>query len=197
ELLLLGANIVAQVKIDVALKFIYLVAKGRQSFLQRDACIARELPVVLGPRRLDQAATVDAVGQMTDGNRVGIGVVVLLQDVEIFSDDESRSIGATREKQNSLAGGRIRLPIRTAYTKRFPFREVCATAHIVETFRHSYFEAPGQRGLPFTLAQVVGRRSKHVRYVGPNIGAPVTREIDRKVDEVRRHELRLPHAACP
>ena len=86
----------------MAVEFIHLVAEGGQFFLQRDACVARQLPVVFGPRRLDQSATVDAVGQMADCNRVGIGVVVLLQDIEIFRDDKARAIGAAREKQDSL-----------------------------------------------------------------------------------------------
>ena len=88
----------------MAVEFIHLVAEGRQFFLQRDACVARQLPVVFGPRRLDQSATVDAVGQMADCNRVGIGVVVLLQDIEIFRDDKARAIGAAWENRIPCPG---------------------------------------------------------------------------------------------
>src|SRR5262245_66650765 len=78
QLLLLGANVVAQIKIDVGLKFVHFVAERRQFFLQSNAGIARKLPIVLGPWSLDQIAAMNAVGEVANRERVSIGVVVFL-----------------------------------------------------------------------------------------------------------------------
>src|SRR5215510_3347679 len=43
EFLLFGANIVAQIEIDVTFELIHFVPECREFFLQGDACIARQL----------------------------------------------------------------------------------------------------------------------------------------------------------
>src|SRR6476661_2954199 len=98
ELVLFGADIVAQVEIDVALEVVYLVAECGQFFLQPNARIARKLAVVGGPRGLERRAAVEAVGEVADCDRVGIGVVVLLQHREVFGSDEGRPLSAGRKE---------------------------------------------------------------------------------------------------
>ena len=45
----------------------------------------------------------DAVGEVADRDRVGIGVIVLLQHIEIFRDDKSGAGCAARKEKNALA----------------------------------------------------------------------------------------------
>src|SRR6185312_14806779 len=66
ELLLLGADIVAQVEVDVALEVGDLVAERGELLLQRDARVARQRMVVGGPARPEWAAAGEAVGEMAD-----------------------------------------------------------------------------------------------------------------------------------
>src|SRR6185503_15286892 len=99
ELVLFGADIVAQVEIDVALEVVHLVTERGQFFLQGDARVARKLPVVGGPGGLERRAAVEAVGEVADRDRVGIGVVVLLQHREVFGGDKGRALGAGRKEQ--------------------------------------------------------------------------------------------------
>src|SRR5262245_66229208 len=89
QLLLLGANVVAQIKIDVGLKFVHFVAERCQFFLQSNAGIARKLSIVLGPWSLDQIAAMNAVGEVADRERVSIGVVVFLEYIR----SEERRVG--------------------------------------------------------------------------------------------------------
>ena len=52
-------------------------------------------------------------------------------------------------------------------------------------------------GFPAPVLQEIRDRREHVRHASPDVLAAVAVEIDRKRDEVRRHELRLAHRAGP
>src|SRR5262249_16871217 len=197
QLLLLGANVVAQIKVDVGLKFVHLVAERCQFFLQSNAGIARKLPIVLRPWRFDQITAMNAVGEVADREPVTIAVVLFLEYIEVFRDDETRAAGAAGKEEDALSGGGKRLAVGAAHAEFAPLSETCAATHVVEAVRYKNLEAPGKRRVPFPLAQVVGRRRKHIWHVGPYVRASVAGKIDRIVDEVGRHELGLAHGSSP
>src|SRR5471032_1368489 len=96
-----------------------------------------------------------AVGEMTDGNRVGIRIVVFLQHVVIRRHDKSWSAGAAGEEQDAVARAWKRFAVGAPDAKFDPAREAVAAVHIVEALRHTDFETPGQAVLPFSLVQIV------------------------------------------
>src|SRR5262249_19707329 len=115
----------------------------RQLFLQSDARIARQLTVVLGPCRLDQSSAMHAIGEMSHRDRVGIGVVVFLQYIEVFRNDKTRAFGTARKEKNSLSGRWKRFSVRATHAQILPFGKASAAAHVIEALRHSNLETPG------------------------------------------------------
>src|SRR5262245_5110691 len=138
-----------------------------------------------------------AIGEVSYRDRIGIGVIVLLQDIEIFRNDKSRAAGTARKENNSLSGRGERFSVSATDAEILPFGKARTTSHVVEAVRYRNLEAPRQGGIPFPLAEIIGCRAKHVRHIAPDIGTAVTGKIDGIVDEVRRHELSLAHGAGP
>src|SRR5215831_10877169 len=116
----------------MALEVVHFVSERRKFFLQGNPGIARQLAIVFRPGCLDQPAAMHAVSQMTNRNRVSIGVVVLLQHPEIFRDYKSGAIGAAREEEDAFAGGGKGLAVSATHAERLPLRECRPAAHVVE-----------------------------------------------------------------
>ena len=92
---------------------------------------------------------------------------------------------------------RKRLAVGAAHAELFPFGEARVALHRVEALRQHDLEAPGQAVLPVLLVQIIAGRGEHVGHVAPDVALAVAGKIDGVVDDVGRHELRLPHGAGP
>src|SRR6185437_9969204 len=103
EFLLLGANIVTQVEINVPFEIIHLVSEFRHFLLQGNPGVTRKRTIIFWPLGLDQAAAMDTVREVANRNRVGIGVIIFLQHVEIFCDNESRAGCPAWKEKDSLS----------------------------------------------------------------------------------------------
>src|SRR6185312_14559669 len=124
--LLFGADVVAQIEIDVTLEVVHMIAEGGKFLLQGDAGVTRQRMVVGRPIRSEEPAAVQPVCEMADCDRIDIGVVILLQHIEIRRDKKCRSFSAARKQQNGAARGGQRLSVGTYDAALAPFLEAAA-----------------------------------------------------------------------
>src|SRR5262249_49762724 len=89
--------------------------------------------------------------EIADGERVGLGRVVLHDDAEVLQHQEARALGACGEEQiGAVAAARERLAVGAADTGALPFGEAHAAGAgggpEVETLTHHHLVAPGLAG---------------------------------------------------
>src|SRR5665213_567688 len=82
-LLLLGANEVAHLEVDMRGEAGLVVAKRGELLLHGDAVVAGKLGTLGRPLRLERPSALHQIGEVTDGQRIHVGVVVVLDDVEV------------------------------------------------------------------------------------------------------------------
>src|SRR5262249_1628845 len=117
------ADPVALVEIEPAGEVPHLVTEVSHLSLQGDAGGARELRIVLLPCSTKWRAPVDPVGEMSDRERVDVGVVVELEDGEVLGDQKRRPAGAAQEQQHAVALARKGAAIGASHAEPLPLRK--------------------------------------------------------------------------
>src|SRR3954469_15816924 len=102
---LLQPDDVAQIEIDATLCIAHRVAKLLEFRLQSDALIARELRVLRWPDAAERPAAARPVGQMADGERENVGIVIALDHVEVLAGQKCGSGCAARKEQDGISTG--------------------------------------------------------------------------------------------
>ena len=145
----------------------------------------------------------EAVGEMADIEGVEVGVVVLLQHVEILGDDEGRAEAAGRHQQEAqpLALDRQRPAVGQRHAEARPFGHRLALLGPFQRARHARrhlgLDAPAALAVPAFRLQVVGHRGEAVGHRAPDVALAVAVEIDGVFAEERGQELRLAERARP
>src|ERR1700691_5690702 len=132
----------------MTIKFGDFVAQVGELALKRDALASRRLEVVLGPGSADRAKAVDPIGKLTNRERIGIRIIILLDHDEISGDEKSWPRGAAREEQDRITRTGERQSIGSLEPSVRPLLEWAAACPVVEAFGCNDLETPRQACLP-------------------------------------------------
>src|SRR5262249_8190477 len=174
----------------------------RQALLQLVALGDAEYALVAGPRLNERAVAAQPIGEMSDGERIGLRRVVLHDDPEIVEHQERRTAGAGRYQQIGAVGrARKEFPADPLHAQPLPFLqgELAGTIgpQVVEARRGDDLVAPGLAGDPAVHAQIVRGRGDHVGNGIDDVAPAIAVEVDRVALERRGHELRRSGRARP
>src|SRR5690606_32561764 len=92
DLALEVADRLAAAAADVAVDGPVVEAGRREVGLDELRLLLAQHLLMLRPRGRERAAAADAISEMADGERIGIGVVVALDDAEVLEEQERRPV---------------------------------------------------------------------------------------------------------
>src|SRR5262245_26138806 len=100
------------------------------------------------PRCGDRAKAAEPVGKLCNCERIGVGIVVALQDYEICGDQERRAASTAWKEQDGGAHLGKTAAIGALEPALRPIEERAAARPIVKPLRHDDLKTPGYADAP-------------------------------------------------
>ncbi len=176
--------------------------QGDQALLQFGPLLKREVPLIRRPRLNERPIARKPVGQMTNGKRVGLRLIVAEDRTEVVEHEEGRPFYPLgHEELRLVAGSRKGLPADSNDPKPLPLAEglvgPVAVAPGIEMLGQANLVAPCLAGAPMGHFQIARRRGERIGDRAPDIAAPVAVLVHGISRVGRRNELGVTHGARP
>jgi hypothetical protein len=148
------------------------------------------------PMAAQGGLAIDPIGKQCKRQRVGIRIIVRLDDPIIGRQEESWSRRAGRKEQSRLA---LRKRVAIGAFDPLPGKgnKTLMQRSKAEIFGQGHFHSPAEPRLPAGLAQKIRDRGEAIEGIVPNIGRARAHVTDRIVEKGRGQELRAAHGTRP